>query len=93
MPESYRVMESRHAALDELEQQQEYAARWAGLGYQSCSDVAEVGPAAPHDCTTCRYAQGDAAPYWCIAVGRSVFHKGKVGCSGWPWDPKADAAA
>ena len=91
MPESYRAMEERHAALDAHEQQQEYDARWAG--YQSSPDVAEVKPSVPRDCTTCCYAQGDAAPYFCIAHGRLVIDDGQRGCSGWPWDPKDEVAA
>jgi len=83
MAESYREMEERHAILDTQMYQQEYADRWAGQGDDVL--VAELDPATVRDCANCRYSNGD----WCRAYCRPI----SVGCSGWAWDPKDEAAA
>ena len=98
MSESYRTMEARHAALDDQMERQECEARWAGpteyIEVELPARAAVPDPAPVRDCTNCRYAgasrEASGVGYWCRVYQRSVFADGKIGCSGWPWDPREE---
>lgn len=92
MTESYREMEQRHAALDYQEERQKWRDRWIGQGEDHI--VADPEPDTVRDCSNCYHAAASQeAGYWCRALDMPVFGDGKIGCSGWPWDPKDEVAA